>query len=194
VTTDEAVPAAPPLVFVTVGTDVHRFDRLIDWVEQWTAGPGAGVECVVQHGTSRAPAGVRAVELLPLVEVMELMRRATVVVTQGGPGSIIDCRDSGHLPIVVPRRHALGEHVDDHQLAFTARLQREGYLIRVDTQEAFTAALAAGLADPPTLQIPAADPTAVPPAAQRFGEEVEALVQSRRDASGGRRGRRPWRR
>lgn len=171
-------PAGRPLVFVTVGTDVHPFNRLIDWVERW-APTADGVEVVVQHGTSRAPAGVRAVELLPLTEVLELMGRAAVVVTQGGPGSVLDCRDTGHLPLVVPRRHALGEHVDDHQLAFTARLHAEGYLRRVDTEPDLIAALGAGLADPGSLCIPPADPGVVPPAVERFGDEVEALVRSR---------------
>lgn len=45
-----------PLVLVTVGTDYHRFDRLIEWVDRWYAETGRGrVRCVVQHGASRAP-------------------------------------------------------------------------------------------------------------------------------------------
>lgn len=180
-TNDPFEPALPSLVFVTVGTDVHPFNRLIEWVERWAASPAAeGIEVVVQHGTTRAPAGVRGESLLPLDEVLALMGRATVVVTQGGPGSILDCRDSGRLPIVVPRRHALGEHVDDHQLAFTDRLQRDGYLLRADTEAEFIAAVAAGLADPASLALPVADPQAVPAAAKRFGDEVAALVARKR--------------
>lgn len=175
-----------PLVFVTVGTDVHRFDRLMDWIERWAAGPGAHVECVVQHGSSRAPAGVQALQMLPLDDVLALMRRAAVVVAQGGPGSILDSRSCGRIPLVVPRRHAFAEVVDDHQLAFTQRLHADGHIVRVDTEPELASALATALADPDRLRIAEPDPEAVPPAVHRFGDAVEAAVR-RRAASGARR-------
>ena len=30
--------SAERLVFVTVGTDYHPFDRLVDWIDRWVAG------------------------------------------------------------------------------------------------------------------------------------------------------------
>ncbi len=40
-----------PLVFATVGTDHHRFERLMDWMDAWGAHPEARL--VVQHGNAR---------------------------------------------------------------------------------------------------------------------------------------------
>ena len=46
----DAAPRPRPLVFVTVGSDHHRFDRLVSWVDAWAA--GRDVDCVIQYGTS----------------------------------------------------------------------------------------------------------------------------------------------
>ena len=45
-----------PLVFVSVGTDFHPFDRLCRWVDAWLADGGERVaRCFVQTGTSTPP-------------------------------------------------------------------------------------------------------------------------------------------
>ena len=54
------------------------------------------------------------------------MDAASAVVCHGGPGTIALARRCGHVPIVVPRDPALGEHVDDHQMRYTAVLARSG--------------------------------------------------------------------
>jgi UDP-N-acetylglucosamine transferase subunit ALG13 len=59
------------------------------------------------------------------------MREATTVVTHAGVGSILSARRAGHLPVVVPRLHALGEHVDDHQAELTRTLEAAGEVVAV---------------------------------------------------------------
>ncbi len=50
----------------------------------------------------------------------ELLAQATVVVCHGGPGTVTEARDAGHVPLCMPRDPELGEHVDDHQQRFAA--------------------------------------------------------------------------
>ena len=71
---------------VTVGTDHHRFDRLMDWLERWNAGHPGAVRWVVQHGSSRPMTGADGFAMKPRADLLELLRAADVVVTQGGPG------------------------------------------------------------------------------------------------------------
>src|SRR6185436_13162298 len=59
---------------------------------------------------------------------------AAAIVTHGGPGSIMLATYLGKMPIVIPRRAALGEHVDDHQVAFTARLAEAGTIMLADDE------------------------------------------------------------
>ncbi len=118
-----------PLVFVTVGTDHHPFHRVVGWVDRWLEdGAGERVRCRIQFGTSSPPRLAEGSEYLGYPEMEASVAEAAVVVCHGGPGSVMMCRWMGKRPIVVPRRHDLGEHVDDHQLAFSRRMADEGEL------------------------------------------------------------------
>ena len=105
-----------PLVFVTVGTDHHPFDRLVRWVDAWLAsGEAEGVRCLVQYGTSVPPTAAEGRDYLGYQEMEANLSEAAAVVTHGGPGSVMMCRWAGKTPIVVARRRNLGEHVDDQR-------------------------------------------------------------------------------
>ncbi len=125
-----------PLVAVFVGTDHHRFDRLLRWVE---ALGDSGLDFFVQHGSTPLPPRLRGAPMLGPVELDALLRRASAVVTHGGPGSIMDARDRGHVPVVVARDPRLGEHVDDHQQRFVAHVGRTGMVLPATDLDRFEA-------------------------------------------------------
>lgn len=110
-------------IFVAVGTDHHRFDRLVEWVDEWCARQRGLVECTVQFGTSRRPEVAAGIDYLPHDELQMRMAGADVVVSHGGPSTIADAWKAGHVPVVVPRDDGFGEHVDDHQMKFAQRLE-----------------------------------------------------------------------
>ncbi len=134
-------------VVVSVGTDHHPFDRLLDWVERWVTQQDASVELTVQHGSSRPVAGARNVRVLPPDELRALYARAGLVVTQVGPGTIADANGAGRRPIVVPRDPALGEVVDRHQFAYGAFMDRRGRAWCATTEGALHRVMDAGVAD-----------------------------------------------
>ena len=53
---------------------------------------------------------------MPAGDLMGYYATASVVVVQGGPGSIQDARRTGAIPLVVPRRAEFDEVVDNHQV------------------------------------------------------------------------------
>ena len=58
---------------------------------------------------------------------------ARIVITHGGPSSFIAPIQKGKIPIVVPRQHKFGEHVNDHQLEFCRKVsERQGNIILVE--------------------------------------------------------------
>src|SRR5439155_12652420 len=137
-----------PLVFVTVGTDHHPFDRLVGWVDRWLeASAGDRVRCLVQSGTSRRPRLADHRDYLSYQDMEANLHEAAAVVCHGGPGSVMMCRWAGKSPIVVPRRRDLGEHVDDHQTAFARRMAAEGELTLAEDEPAFCASLERTLRD-----------------------------------------------
>lgn len=165
-------------MLVTVGTDHHRFDRLIGWVDAWAAAHPE-VDLLVQHGTADAPAHGRAVAMLGYDELVAAMRDAAVVVAQGGPATIMDARSVGQRPIVVPRRAAHDEVVDDHQVAFTAWMAGKDLIWAAEDEGDLVRELDAALADPGRVRIPP-DDGAAPETIAEFAAVVDPLVAEHR--------------
>lgn len=117
--------AVQPRIVVTVGTDHHPFDRLVGWVDEW-CDDHPDVDVVIQRGGSRPSRHGNCRELIPYGELCAMFAGASVVVSHGGPATIMDALAAGRLPIVVARNPELGEHVDAHQLRFAEHLSRNG--------------------------------------------------------------------
>lgn len=134
-----ARPDPGRLVFVTLGTDHHPFDRLVRWVDAWLAGGGCErARCLVQTGRSRIrPELAEAIDFLAYSEMEGAVKEAAAVVTHGGPGSIALAVALGKRPLVVPRRKSLGEHVDDHQVVFARRIASEGTIELAEDEHQF---------------------------------------------------------
>jgi len=133
------------MIFVTVGTNEATFDRLLRAV----AGLELREEIVVQHGHSAAvaPDGATLTPFLSFDEMTELVRRADVVVTHAGVGSIMLALTNGKRPIVVPRRKAFGEAVDDHQVELAQRLAAAELVTLVESPERLATMLAGHQSD-----------------------------------------------
>jgi len=115
------------MIFVTVGTNEARFERLVE-----AAGRIPGTEeLVIQTGAClAAPVRARCVPFLPYEDMVEHVRGARVVVSHAGVGSIMLSLMAGRRPVVVPRRASFGEAVDDHQVPLARRLDAAG-LVRL---------------------------------------------------------------
>ena len=128
------------MIFVTVGTNEARFDRLLRAV----ASLELQEELVVQHGHSSRIEIPRAelVDFLPFDAMTETIRRARVVVTHAGVGSVMVALGNGKRPVVFPRRRSFGEAVDDHQLQLGRRFAEAGLVTLVESPEGLAEALA----------------------------------------------------
>jgi UDP-N-acetylglucosamine transferase subunit ALG13 len=142
-------------VLVLVGTDYHRFDRLVGWIDRWAADRGA--EVLVQHGTSRPPEVAVGQPYLDWDKVQSEIAAADVVVSHGGPATISEARKAGHTPVVVPRDPARDEHVDEHQQLFSRRLGASGLVTVAEDEPALRSALdaAAAAGRGPAVEVPA---------------------------------------
>lgn len=178
---------AGPRVVVTVGTDHHPFTRLVGWADSWAASHPE-VTVLVQRGVTPATVHAESVEMVPYDALVAAMAGADAVVAQGGPAAIMDARSVGHRPIVVPRRGTLGEHVDDHQVTFTAWMAERGLIHLAGDEDELGRLLDVAIADPTALRI---DPDAGASTATvaTFRRVVDPLLTAPR-GSGRRRRRR----
>lgn len=115
------------MIFVTVGSHPRfRFDRLLEALSLISADH----EIVVQHGPAPAPSGVtHASPWLTFEEVLDHMRRARVVVSHAGAGTLLCAHQLGHTPVVAPRLRRFEETVDDHQVELARAFERTGQVL-----------------------------------------------------------------
>lgn len=144
------------MIFVTVGTNHARFDRLLSPFLDWVGTE----ELVVQHGPSPLrPRAARCSDFLPYEESVAAFEAARVIVTHAGVGSVLLALAQGKSPVVVPRLHRFGEAVDDHQQAFAARLADEGLVMLVDLEQQGAKGLFAAIAAAPDACVSDVPPT-----------------------------------
>lgn len=114
-----------PTVFVTLGTiHPYRFDALIDGLLASGMVDDSTVWQLGETSRSDLPGTVR--QYMGAEEFSRACSDADVVVTHAGVGTILALLDAGIFPVVVPRRSARGEHVDDHQGQISALVQQLG--------------------------------------------------------------------
>lgn len=107
------------MIFVTVGAQMP-FDRLVRAVDDW-AGRRRVADVVAQVGTSACRArNLRCLPFLDPPQFVEHVCAARLIVAHAGMGSILTALEHARPILVMPRRGALGETRNDHQVA-TAR-------------------------------------------------------------------------
>lgn len=169
----DVAPAKAYDLVVSLGTDHHHFGRLIQWVDAYLA-DRPEVTALVQHGFTAPPQHADAVERMPRADLLDLYRTAKVVLVQGGPGSILDAREVGAIPLAVPRVAEFDEVVDNHQVEFSRVMETHGEAIVVTSLEDLRNKLDAAFADPGSLRgtyrVPGSDQ-----ASDNLSAELEVL-------------------
>ena len=120
------------MIFVTVGTHEQPFNRLVKYMDKWSMDHDE--EVVIQTGFSTyEPQKASWSKLYPYRTMIEMVDKARIVITHGGPSSFIMPLQIGKIPIVVPRNHEFDEHVNNHQIDFCRKVEeRQGNIIVVE--------------------------------------------------------------
>lgn len=124
------------MIFVTVGTQLP-FERMIRVVDDW-AGRHPDVEVFAQIGPVKIdlPKHMQHAQFLASAQADAMMKRADVIVAHAGMGSVLNALSLQRPIIIVPRRAALAEHRNDHQVATARWLQeRSGVFVAWDEAE-----------------------------------------------------------
>ena len=99
---------------VTVGTTERYGFRAL--VERLVEVVPAGVEVLWQTGSTKVDdLPIRGRAMVAADELHAALVASDVVVAHAGAGSSLGALEAGLCPVLVPRRRAYGEHIDDHQ-------------------------------------------------------------------------------
>jgi len=122
----------PVRVLVSLGTERFPFPRAVDRLAKLLD----GFQVTWQVGSTHyVRDGARLTQLLPSDELRAACAQADVVITHAGVGSALMALSAGKVPVLLPRRAELGEHVDDHQGDFGSYLTDRRLAISVDPDE-----------------------------------------------------------
>jgi UDP-N-acetylglucosamine--N-acetylmuramyl-(pentapeptide) pyrophosphoryl-undecaprenol N-acetylglucosamine transferase len=129
----ETAPRPVAKVVVTVGTtESYGFARLIDALVPVLSGR----DVLWQTGmTDVSGHGIDGRASVPHEELDRAVAEADVVIAHSGTGAALTAIQHGKCPILVPRKSAFGEHVDDHQEQIAGELARRGLAIVASPDE-----------------------------------------------------------
>jgi UDP-N-acetylglucosamine--N-acetylmuramyl-(pentapeptide) pyrophosphoryl-undecaprenol N-acetylglucosamine transferase len=72
---------------------------------------------------------------VPGPELERAIAEADVVIAHAGTGTALTAFELGRCPVLVPRRHSFGEHIDDHQVETARMLAVRGLAIYAEAAE-----------------------------------------------------------
>lgn len=117
------------MIFVTVGS--LPFTRLIKKMDEFAAQTDEEIVMQIADDTY-LPKNTVFFDFGSFDTMRELSKSARVVVCHGGVGSILSALEQGTNVIVVPRKKAYGELIDNHQTELITRLAGEKKIVDVD--------------------------------------------------------------
>jgi len=117
------------MIFVTVGTDTNSFNRLLKKVDELIEENKIKDEVIMQIGYSTyIPKYAKWFRFASYNEIKILNKKAKLIITHGGVGSILTALIFEKPVLAVPRLKKFKEHVDDQQTELVKALDKEGYI------------------------------------------------------------------
>ena|SRR6056297_2837200 len=127
------------MIFVTVGT-ILPFDRLAQALDEWAAAQENPPKLFAQVGDlqphSYRPKSFDWTERVSPMEFRAYVAAADLVITHAGIGTIVTALTHSKPVLMMPRRAALREHVNDHQLETVKHFaDRPGVTVAMEADE-----------------------------------------------------------
>ena len=118
------------MILVLLGTFPLKFDRPLIELDRLLKKGIILEEVIVQNGhTQYNGSSMTFIPFLTVDALLDLYRRADIVITQGGTGSIIKGLKMNKKMIAVARLAKYGESVDDHQTELIQEFAGANYLL-----------------------------------------------------------------
>ena len=118
------------MILVLLGTQNNSFHRLLEEIQKNINNGTIKEKVVVQEGYTKFQSKDMEIHTqVPKDKLQELIKKADLIITHGGVGSIISAITEGKKVIAVPRLKKYNEHVNDHQLDIIDSFNEKRYII-----------------------------------------------------------------
>ena len=130
------------MILVMLGTQNNDFHRLLDEIEKNIENGNIKEEVIVQAGYTKYKSNkMKIFDMTSKENLEELIKKADLIITHAGVGSIEMSLEQNKKVIAVPRLKKYGEHVNDHQKDIEKKLNEKGCLIGIDDVSKLSSAL-----------------------------------------------------
>ena len=120
------------MIFVTVGTQVEPFKRLLKAVDEEIEKGTIKDTVIVQAGCTKYKSDNMIIhDYLPMEVFDEYMDQADLIICHGGVGSILGGLNRKKKVIAAARLKKYKEHVNDHQTQIIDNFIKQGYIIGI---------------------------------------------------------------
>lgn len=118
------------MILVLLGTQDKQFGRLLEAIQREIDNRVIKGKVVVQAGCTKFKSNdMEIFDLIPIDDFNELIKKAELIITHGGVGSIVEALKNNKKVIVAPRLKKYNEHVNDHQLQIIDAFADMGYIL-----------------------------------------------------------------
>ncbi len=118
------------MIFVVLGTQDKKFERLLKEIERLIMDGIIREKVIVQAGSTNYKSKYMEIhKMIPMKKFLNYVDDSDYIITHGGVGTILDAMKRDKKIIAVPRLKKYGEHENDHQIQIIQKFSNAGYLI-----------------------------------------------------------------
>ena len=115
------------MVFVIIGTQKQPFNRMIKILNE--SKELINEEVIIQSGYTKVENNkYKSFKFLNESSFEDYIKKADLIITHGGVGSIVNSLKFNKKIIVVPRLSKYKEHMDNHQIEIANKFEKLGYV------------------------------------------------------------------
>ena len=130
------------MILVMLGTQNNDFHRLLYEIEKNIENGNINEEVVVQAGFTKYKSDkMKIFSMTSKENLEELIKKADLIITHAGVGSIEMSLEHNKKVIAVPRLKEYGEHVNDHQKDIEDEFNRKGLIMGINDVSELSLAL-----------------------------------------------------
>lgn len=121
------------MILVMLGTQNNDFHRLLDEIERNIENGNINEEVIVQAGFTKYKSNkMKIFDLTSKKNLEDLIKKADLIITHAGVGSIEMSLEQNKKVIAVPRLKKYKEHVNDHQKDIEGEFNKRGWIIGIN--------------------------------------------------------------
>ena len=120
------------MILVTLGTQDKEFTRLLEAIDREIEKGVITDKVIVQAGCTKYKSdNMEIFDLIPANEFDEYIKKADLIITHGGAGSILTGVKNNKKIIAAARLAKYKEHTNDHQKQIIKEFSEQGYILEL---------------------------------------------------------------